>query len=91
MLSHGQVGSRIPLPVPGSDEKPYFDLLLVAGLLVERDEAVYFRHQIVQEYLAASALHQRLIRRSPAALLADCTLPPRPALRRRRLLSGWHG
>jgi hypothetical protein len=70
MLRHNQFGERSPIP-RDDRQRELFAFLTGTGLLVERDQQVYFRHQLVQEYFAAAALAGRAVRRRPATLLAD--------------------
>lgn len=69
MLRADRIGSQATLPPAGRDTAPAIDALVDTGLLARRGDGVSFRHQIVQEFFAAAALHARAVRASPKSLL----------------------
>jgi HEAT repeat protein len=71
MLAAGEVGSQAPLGELEDDARACAQVLAATGLVVERDGAFRFVHQIIQEFFAARALHTRAVKRSHKTLLAD--------------------
>src|SRR5262249_17342623 len=71
MLARSRIGNQAPLGQIDGSAKAAVELIIGTGLVVKRDGEVYFRHQIIQEYFAASALRQRTVRQGAARLLAD--------------------
>jgi HEAT repeat protein len=71
MLRRGELGEHAPLPRADGRDQESCDTLAATGLLIYRAGQLYFRHQLVQEYFAATALRLRIVHRRPATLLAD--------------------
>lgn len=71
MLANGEIGAQAEIPLRDESAHAAADTLLDTGLLLDTDGAVLFRHQIIQEFFAAAALSQRVVKKRPANLLAD--------------------
>jgi HEAT repeat protein len=71
MIRRGSVGTQVPLPRVGTKEKALAEALTATGLIVAREDHLFFHHQIIQEFFAAAALRRRFVHRRPATLLAD--------------------
>jgi len=71
MLFRGRIGNQAALPALSARERTCVAAMADMGLMTLRDHRYFFQHQILQEFLAAAALHQRAVRRSPKTLLAD--------------------
>jgi len=71
MLRRGELGEHAPLPSADGRDQKYCDTLAGTGLLIHRAGQFHFRHQLVQEYFAATGLRLRIVHRRPATLLAD--------------------
>lgn len=71
MLAGGKIGNNAEVDAPDNARRACLRILAGTGLVAERDGSFFFLHQIIQEFFAATALHARVVRRSPKALLAD--------------------
>ena len=71
MVRSWRIGNESPLEVRSSEERHAATVLAATPLVVERDGAHYFQHQIFQEYLAANHLATRRRARRPVRLLLD--------------------
>ena len=70
MLTRGEIGSQASI-TRTNDDSHAITTLLATGLVVERDNRLYFLHQIVQESFAARALCDGRVRRNVAGLLTS--------------------
>ena len=71
MLAAGKVGNQAPLGELDENEGKAAGILTGTGLIVERGGVYFFLHQIIQEFFAAFALNERVVKRSHKTLLAD--------------------
>lgn len=71
MLGSGHVGSNAVIIAEDEKLRDHLRILAGTGLVVERGGSFFFLHQIIQEFFAAMALNDGVVRSSLATLLAD--------------------
>lgn len=71
MIKADMIGSQVDLQSVGTLDQESRALGVGTGVLLERDGAVVFRHQLFQEFFAAMALHRRHVRPSLGRLLRN--------------------